>query len=56
MCTKQETHDLLTGFTDLLKKIHELSEFGRKPLNLALPTGGPEITEILRNNCITDMV
>ena len=26
----------------------KLYEFGRKTLNLALPTGGPEITEILR--------
>ena len=26
----------------------KLCEFGRKTLNLALPTGGPEITEILR--------
>ena len=33
----------------------KLCEFGRKTLNFALPTGGPEITEILENNRITDM-
>ena len=33
----------------------KLCEFGRKTLNFALPTGGPEITAILKNNWITDM-
>ena len=48
MCTKQETHDLPTGLTIYWKNYMTLCEFGRKPSNLALPTGRPERTEILR--------
>ena len=49
MCTKQETHDFPTGFTNLLKKItlnKRIWRIWKKTLNLALPTGGSEKTEI----------
>ena len=36
-----------------LSKISEI--WTKKPLNFALPTGGPEITEILRNNWLLQM-
>ena len=51
MCTKQETHDFPTGFTNLLKKItlnKRIWQIWKKTLNLALPTGGSEKTEILK--------
>ena len=52
MCTKQETHDFTDKFNEfigLLKKLHKLHEnwwIWKKTLNLALPTGGSEKTEI----------
>ena len=48
MCTKQETHDLLDRFYWFIVELHETMWIWKKTLNLALPTGGPEITEILR--------
>ena len=49
MCTKQETHDLPDRFYLFIDRITwNYVNLEQKPWILALPTGGPEITEILR--------
>ena len=49
MCTKQETQDILHRFYLFIDENYmKLSENLEYTQNLALPTGGPEITEILK--------
>ena len=49
MCTKQETQDIPDRFYLFIDGNYmKLSENLEYTQNLALPTGGPEITEILR--------